>query len=107
MAQRVVRQLLDDLDESPATQTVSFALDGKTYAIDLNDAHAAELRGLMKVYVDAGRKAGVQRGAAGRRVDDFDPAAVRAWAASNGIQVSKRGRVPGAVVAQYKAAGYV
>jgi hypothetical protein len=106
MAQRVVYELLDDLDRTPATQTVKFGLDGRNYSVDLNDAHATDLRSFLKPYVDAARKAQKARGQEAKKGDDFDPAAVRAWAASNGIEVSKRGRVPQAVVERYKAAGY-
>jgi Lsr2 len=35
---------------------------------------------------------------------DFDIAGLRAWAASNNIDVPQRGRIPGDIVAQYKAA---
>jgi hypothetical protein len=34
-----------------------------------------------------------------------DNRAVRAWAASNGIELSERGRIPGVVIEQYRAAG--
>ncbi|HRK44564.1 MAG TPA: Lsr2 family protein, partial [Nocardioides sp.] len=43
MAQKVHIVLEDDLDGSDATQTVSFALDGTAYEIDLNDKNAAAL----------------------------------------------------------------
>jgi hypothetical protein len=36
---RVVALITDDLDNSQADETVSFALDGASYEIDLNDAH--------------------------------------------------------------------
>ncbi|MDR1824439.1 MAG: Lsr2 family protein [Bifidobacteriaceae bacterium] len=108
MAQRVVVQLIDDLDQGPATSTVSFGLDGREYTIDLNDKHAAELREALAPYVKVARKAGKRTGSAAARsvVSDFDPAAVRAWASSNGIKVSTRGRIPATVVEKYHAAGY-
>jgi hypothetical protein len=107
MAQRMVLELLDDLDKTRAEETVLFGLDGRNYKVDLNGAHAAELRDFLKAYVDAGRRVSGRKGAASvKRVDDLDPAAVRAWAASNGIAVSKRGRVPNSVIEKYKAAGY-
>ena len=34
-----------------------------------------------------------------------DTKAVRVWAASNGIELKGRGRIPGHVVEQYRAAG--
>jgi len=45
MAQRTV--LVDDFDESEATQTVEFGYRGRQYAIDLNDEHAEEFDSLL------------------------------------------------------------
>ena len=53
MAQKVHIVLEDDLDGSPATETVSFGLDGKTYEIDLNDKNAGKLRDALAQYVGA------------------------------------------------------
>ena len=44
MAQRVKIILEDDLDGSPAEETVTFGLDGVTYEIDLSTDNAAKLR---------------------------------------------------------------
>ncbi len=44
MAQRIVVQKTDDIDGSAAPETVTFALDGTTYEIDLSEANAAPLR---------------------------------------------------------------
>jgi hypothetical protein len=112
MAKRVNVQLVDDLDGSPAIETVRFGVDGSYYEIDLNQAHAAELRQAVARYVSAGRRAGR---AEAKRVDgrrgprapiDYDPAAVRAWAAANNVPVSARGRISAAVVQQYRDAGF-
>ena len=35
---------------------------------------------------------------------DYDPKAVRAWAESQGIEVSQRGRVPAELVAKFQEA---
>src|SRR3954462_1148884 len=56
MAQKVHIVLEDDLDGSEATETVSFALDGTSYEIDLNDDNAAKLRDALAVYVGHARK---------------------------------------------------
>jgi len=39
MAQSVRLVLIDDVDGTEADQTVTFALDGVSYEIDLNDQH--------------------------------------------------------------------
>lgn len=48
--------LVDDINGSDAGETVTFALDGLSYEIDLNGAHASELRAGLRPYLDAGRK---------------------------------------------------
>ncbi|MCH0542143.1 Lsr2 family protein [Streptomyces sp. MUM 203J] len=109
MAQRVVVTLSDDIDGGEATETVRFGLDGKTYEIDLNDANAKRLRELLAPYVAAGRK---KSGAAasGRRQPYRhtslapDPAAVRAWAQSNKLDVPARGRIPKRIYEAFHAA---
>ena len=73
MAQKVHIVLEDDLDGSPATETVSFGLDGKTYEIDLNDKNAGKLRDALAQYVGAAR--GPPAAAAAAR-----PAARPTWA---------------------------
>lgn len=57
MAQRVHIVLEDDLDGSEGVETVSFALDGKSYEIDLNEKNATKLRKALAPFIDAGRKA--------------------------------------------------
>ena len=44
MAQQVNVKFVDDLDGSDAAGTVSFAIDGRAYEIDLSDDNAARLR---------------------------------------------------------------
>ena len=39
------------------------------------------------------------------KASNLDLKAVRAWAGSNKIELSNRGRVPASVIEQYKAAG--
>jgi Lsr2 len=110
MATKTSVVLIDDLDgETPADTTVSFGLDGKSYEIDLSDNNAAEFRDALSKYVSAGRKSGsASKGRAAVRhttTDSIDPAAVRAWAKSQGIDVSPRGRIKSDVVEQFRAAG--
>lgn len=65
VAQKVQVLLVDDLDGVEADETVTFALDGKTYEIDLTTANADKLRGLLEPYTKGGRRTG-GRAATGR-----------------------------------------
>jgi hypothetical protein len=109
MATKTIVSLFDDLTEEPADTTVRFGLDGKDYEIDLTDANAQELRDQFSRYISAGRKAGGRRASSAvkpaKPFNGFDPAAVRAWAASNGFTVSARGRIKAEVLEAYRAAG--
>ena len=58
MAQKVHIVLVDDLDGSEATESVSFGLDGTSYEIDLNDKNAAKLRDTLAGYIGHARKVG-------------------------------------------------
>ncbi|WP_199552523.1 Lsr2 family protein [Streptomyces sp. N35] len=109
MAQRVVVTLFDDIDGSEAAETVAFGLDGKSYEIDLNQANAKKLRKALAPYLDAGRKqSGRGTGKANKAVKHTavaaDPAAVRAWARSNKMDVPARGRIPKKVYEAFEAA---
>lgn len=107
MAQKTIVQLVDDVDGSEATETLLFALDGVSYEIDVNADRATRLREAFAPYIEAGRRIGgrSQRGKITRTTSEYDPKAVRAWAASNGVDVPARGRIPNAVVEQFRAAG--
>jgi hypothetical protein len=111
VVQRNVTTLIDDLTgkELPdgTGETVRFSLDGVRYELDVTSRGAQRLRSAFAPYVKAGRRApGGRPARATRRTKTAaDPAAVRAWASSNGITVNKRGRVPAAVIAQFEASG--
>jgi len=109
MAQRVNIVLEDDLDGSEADETVTFALDGVTYEIDLNAKNAAALRDSLAQYVGHARRAAGRRpagrpAASSRGTGKRDLADVREWARSNGHQVSDRGRISAEVQAAYDKA---
>ncbi|MCZ2810645.1 MULTISPECIES: histone-like nucleoid-structuring protein Lsr2 [unclassified Modestobacter] len=116
MARKVQVILSDDLDDSiSADETVTFALDGTTYEIDLSDKNAAEMRDVLGKYVTAARKVssrGTRASGAGRsratggggRMDREQAGAIRDWARNNGHQVSDRGRIPASVVEAFEAA---
>ena len=56
MAQKVQVLLVDDIDGVTADETVTFALDGVSYEIDLTTEHATELRDALAHWVANARK---------------------------------------------------
>ena len=110
MAQKVHVVMVDDIDQGEADETVSFALDGVEYEIDLSAENAAALRDALGRYVSSARKVKGRRGAGsgsgrGRRSkDNPSPADMRAWAREHGYTLSDRGRVPAEIREAYVAA---
>ena len=105
MSSKVVVLLEDDVDGTRADETIEFGIDGTTYAIDLNDQNAKKLRSALDGYISKARKVSGKRSTSRKASSGLDLKAVRAWAASNGIELSSRGRVPSSVLEQYRAAG--
>jgi uncharacterized membrane protein YgcG len=121
MAQRVNVVLVDDIDGTDASETVSFAIDGVDYEIDLSEGHAADLREAVSLYVGharriGGRRKGARRsssgsggtggagGSGGSGGSGASAADIRAWARENGWDVPERGRVSAEVREAYSAA---
>src|SRR5438477_3448999 len=115
MAQRVQVLLVCDLhgDETPAAQTVEFALDGTAYEIDGCEQHAGELRERLATYVGVARRAGGRGGSAGsgrtgrrrrRSSGSGEAARIREWARSQGLAVPERGRIPAELADKYARA---
>jgi hypothetical protein len=112
MAQKTIVELTDDVDGDLADETVSFELDGVAFEIDLSAKNADALRRTLEPYTGVARQVTTRRGRDGRRTVmraaevGVDSRAVRAWARSNGVELSARGRIPAGVVEQYRAAGH-
>lgn len=111
MAQRTTTTLVDDLDdELEADETVEFAVDGVTYAIDLSAGHAQRLRDDFARWIanarrESGRKRARGPATRGRAsVDREQSAAIRDWARRSGYEVSDRGRIPAAIIDAYHQA---
>lgn len=116
MARKTTIVLEDDLTgrvlEEGHGETVTFALDGQTYEIDLSGDNAGQLRADLGRYVEAARKTSASRSGTSRRRGGTggsaasgrkDTGAIRAWARENGHEVSERGRVPSSVIEAYDA----
>jgi hypothetical protein len=110
MAQKVSTVLIDDLDGSEADTTVAFGLDGAHYEIDLTAGHASELRDILAPYVAAARRSPgnpsrrPNRGGRRASASESNPAEIRDWAKTHGIEVSERGRVPADLRVKFRQA---
>ncbi len=103
MAQRIHVVLIDDIDGSEATETVNFGLDGKEYAIDLNEKNAQKLRSALAPFVEKA-SARKRRTAGGAPKSGPSPSVIREWAQKMGHEVPARGRIPQNVREAYDAA---
>lgn len=111
MAQKTTVQFVDDLDDDQAAdETITFALDGVTYQIDLSANHAATLREDLTTWTEHARRTGGRRTStpsnrgAHTRPSREQTAVIRDWARSNSHQIADRGRIPAAVVDAFNAA---
>jgi hypothetical protein len=111
MAQKVLVQLVDDLDgtSSEAVSTVLFGLDGASYEIDLTEENAERLRDALAEYVGSGRRTGgrIKRGSKSAQNGSGSPhdaGLIRTWANENGFGLAGRGRIPSHVVEAYTQA---
>jgi hypothetical protein len=116
VAQKVLVQLVDDLDGStPADiETVTFSLDGVNYEIDLGPKNARKLRDGLTEFVSEARRVGgrIKRGTAAKTAaaKTAPPAnreqtkAIREWARNEGHALSTRGRIPAHIVEAFEEA---
>ena len=94
MAKTVIVKLTDDLDGGDADETVTFALDGRSYEIDVSSANASRLRDTLEPFVakarmisasGSGKVARHVRSTAGEttmysQLEDDEKARFRSWA---------------------------
>jgi Lsr2 len=99
----------DDLDGSPGASPVTFGLEHREYTIDLGSANLGRLRDALAPFIAAAQAQA--SGARGRTTTrgsterEYNLVELREWAAKKKLKVPARGRVPRAIVEQYKAAG--
>jgi hypothetical protein len=117
MAKQVYVELVDDIDGAPIKtgrgETISFAVDGTEFEIDLGPKNAKEFRKQLGYWTEhatrVGGKAKKSTGAgrASKTVparDRLQTKAIRDWANQNGFTVSERGRIPREVEEAYNSA---
>lgn len=115
MAERMVRQLIDDLDGTEIAdgkgEQIEFSVRGVTYRIDLGPGNLNKFEKALAPFIESatkvsgrGRSRSSGRGRSSGRASKEELSAIRAWAAKQGHKVSARGRIPGDVVRAYEAA---
>ena len=110
MAKQTTVTLIDDIDGGEAEEQIEFAVDGKSYEIDLSAKNSKKLRDVLAPYVAAARRTGGRRTASApapavRPVSDRQQnQAIREWATTQGMKISERGRIPSNVLEAYHAA---
>lgn len=117
MAQKVIREFIDDIDGSVAERTFPFSVDGVSYEIDLSSSNIDEFKQAVGGFVESARK--VATGHAGKRGrkpaaaggggvkparSREQAAAIRDWARQHGHHVSDRGRISAEVQQAFDAA---
>src|SRR3954454_9300321 len=110
MAQRVM--LIDDLDESEGAETITYTVNGQDYEIDLSEENAQRFYDVLGPFIEKSRRVQRQTAPAPRRdgrrrssgSSRGDIPQIRAWAQSQGMDVSERGRVKKDVLDAYDQA---
>ncbi|KOS57403.1 histone-like nucleoid-structuring protein Lsr2 [Rhodococcus rhodochrous] len=111
MARRTVVETYDDIDGTPLDtegETISFAVDGVEYTIDLNKKNAKDFRKKIDYYTEHATRVGgrKRRGGTARQPAAGAPSSrdIREWAIEAGYEVPARGRLPQSLVDEYTAA---
>lgn len=105
MASKTTVELIDDLTGESASETVTFAVDGVDYEIDLSEANAEKLRSALTTWVEKSRRVGgrAKRGSANANASASEAPKIRAWAKENGYAVPERGRIPSEIREAYES----
>lgn len=107
MAKQTTVTLVDDLDGTEADEQVEFAVDGRSYEIDLSGTNSSRLREALAPFVSAARRTGGRRASTGSSAaarpaaDREQNQAIREWAQRQGMKISERGRIPSNVLDAY------
>jgi hypothetical protein len=112
MAQKVIREFVDDIDGSEAERTFTFAIDGTHYEIDLSTQNIKEFHEAIAGFVESARKvkaSGNSRQPRKASTSDSGRSreqtqAVRKWARQQGHSVNDRGRIPAAILQAFDQA---
>jgi Lsr2 len=104
VATKTIVEWLDDIDGTAAAETVTFAIDGSRFEIDLSEQNAATLRAVMSGWISKSRRSGHRRARGSRSASDpAESTKARKWAIDNGFDVGPRGRLRSEVLDAYRS----
>lgn len=113
MAERIICQLIDDIDGSEIPEggggSIEFSVRGASYRIDLSTANTAKFDKALKPFINAATKVrparvrSLKAGTNGKASPE-QLAAIREWARKNGYEVADRGRLRSEIVEAFEAA---
>jgi len=115
MATNVTTLITCDLEDGKGKarpgEPVSFGIDGTALELDLCTKHRAALEKALGPYIEHGRRVrsgGSGQGRQARRSStgqkaSSNAAAIRSWAAQNGIEVSSHGRIARGLAERWEA----
>jgi hypothetical protein len=101
--QKTTIVLEDDIHGGPAAETIRFSVNGVDYEIDLNETNARYFYKALAPYQDAGHTVKPANGKSHAPRDRKRANAIRAWAATQGYELTPRGRTPDRIVRAYEA----
>jgi Lsr2 len=114
VAQKVVVEMVDDLDGTASDDitTVTFAIDGVSYEIDLTEDNATNLREIFSDFIRTGRRTGGRLKRSNHptnhhpttTADREQTKHIREWARQNNFDLADRGRIPINVIQAYEEA---
>lgn len=112
MAIEVIRKLICDVGERhDGTHTLSFAVSGQTYEIDVCDKHGKAFDRDMETWTQAGRAVSSdgrrrkRREPVATKAPAYNAEAVRTWAKLSGIPISDTGRIGPTTIKKWREAG--
>ncbi|HEY3408357.1 MAG TPA: Lsr2 family protein [Propionicimonas sp.] len=108
MARTYVAVIRDDLTgevvDPGDAESIEFAVNGKSYTIDLGKKNAAEFHKSLDKYIAVATKVGGAGTRKPARASKEDLTAIREWGKENGFTVSARGRVSSELKNAYRKA---
>ena len=102
MARQEITQYFDDLDDTPLSEDqvkiIRFSFEGTDYVLDLSEDNARDFYEALDPFLKVARKD------AKDVLKKVNPADVRKWAQSKGMEVANRGKIPKEVMQAYRDA---